>query len=277
MAVFGLLGGQDRSQTLERVRRIHRAGRVVRGVDKHDLHVRVKRSFECVEVDLEVLGVGRHDGQLGAGALDVRLVFGEVGGEGDDLVARLGHRTHRVGQRARRARGREDVVAGVCHAETFVEIFGDRVLDGRDAERGGVAVDGHRIAVFVEVDHGVGEGFRSRHRGIAKAVIGHVLVADFGTAARGVLAQFANHGLAAKHGLVFLIDHGCSPRMVVLVCTTLLLSRPVCAICRAVPEPAVLFVLLVLLVEFEPAYTLAIKPFVGSEVFRGHFPRLLVS
>ncbi|ALE10021.1 Hypothetical protein RY67_2021 [Bifidobacterium longum subsp. infantis] len=61
--------------------------------------------------------------------------------------------------------------------------------------------------------------------------------------------------------------------MVVLVCTTLLLSRLVCAICRAVPKPAVLFVLLVLLVEFEPAYTLAIKPFVGSEVsevtFRG--------
>ena len=174
-----------------------------------------------------------------------------------------------MGQRARRARGREDVVAGVCHAETFVEVFGDRVLDGWDTERGGVAVDGHRIAVFVEVDHGVGEGFRSRHRGIAKAVIEHVLVADFGTAARGVLAQLANHGLAAKHGLVFLIDHGCSPRMVVLVCTTLLLSRPVCAICRAVPKPAVLFVLLVLLVEFGPAYTLAIKPFVGSEAFRG--------
>ena len=196
---------------------------------------------------MEVLGVGRHDGQLGAGALDVRLVFGEVGGEGDDLIARLGHRTHRVGQRARRARGREDVVAGVCHAETFVEVFGDRVLDGWDTERGRVAVDGHRIAVFVEVDHGVGEGFRSRHRGIAKAVIEHVLVADFGTAARGVLAQLANHGLAAKHGLVFLIDHGCSPRMVVLVCTTLLLSRPVCAICRAVPKLAVLFVLFVLL------------------------------
>ena len=74
---------------------------------------------------------------------------------------------------------------------------------------------------------------------------------------------------AAKHGLVFLIDHGCSPRMVVLVCTTLLLSRPVCAICRAVPKLAVLFVLFVLLVEFGPAYTLAIKPFVGSEAFRG--------
>ena len=233
MAVFGLLGGQDRGQALERVRRIHRAGRVVRGVDEHGLHVRVERGLERLEVDLEVLGVGRHDGQLGAGALDIRLVFGEVGGEGDDLVAWLSHRAHRVGQRARRARGREDVVAGVCHAETFVEVLSDRLFEGRDAERGGVAVDGHRVAVLIEVNHGVGEGFRGRHGGIAKAVIEHILVADFGTAARGILAQLANHGLAAKHGLVSLIDHG-----ILLVYTYRCLSHyyhhvPFCAICRA--------------------------------------------
>ena len=173
MAVFGLLGGQDRGQALERVRRIHRAGRVVRGVDEHGLHVRVERGLERLEVDLEVLGVGRHDGQLGAGA-----------------------------------RGREDVVAGVCHAETFVEVLSDRLFEGRDAKRGGVAVDGHRVAVLIEVNHGVGEGFRGWHGGIAKTVIEHILVADFGTAARGILAQLTNHGLAAKHGLVFLIDHG---------------------------------------------------------------------
>ena len=48
------------------------------------------------------------------------------------------------------------------------------------------------------------------------------LVADFGTAAIGVLAQLARiTDFAAKHGLVFLIDCGLfSSHGVVLVCTT---------------------------------------------------------
>ena len=190
---------------------IHRAGRIVRGVDEHGLHVRVQRCLECLEVDLEAGGVGGDDGQVRAGAVHIRLVFGEVRGEGDDLVARLGHGPHGVGECARRTRGGEDVAAFVVHAEAAVQGVRDGGAYGGDAQRGGVAVDGDRVAMLVQIHHGVGEVARRGDGRITQGEVEDVLVADFRAALGGVFAQFADDGLAAQHRLVLLVDHRLPP------------------------------------------------------------------
>ena len=101
--------------------RVRRARRIVRRVDKHDRHVRVERTLECLEINLECSGVGRHHGECGARALHVRDVFGEERREREHFVARLGHRAECVRERAGGARRGEDVLLGVVHAEAAVE------------------------------------------------------------------------------------------------------------------------------------------------------------
>ena len=123
MPVFNLLGPQYFSQSSQRFGGIDGSGRIVRRIDEHRCGFRVQRLFECVEIDLEVFGVGRHYGQVRAGSVDVRLVFRKVWGKRDNFVARFGHHAQRVGQCSGRTRGREDVVGRIVHVEAAVEAF----------------------------------------------------------------------------------------------------------------------------------------------------------
>ena len=222
MAVFSLLGVEHLGQAGQRFSGIDRAGRIVRGVDEHGRGSGVERLLERVEVDLEVLGVGRNDGQVRAGAVHIRLVFREVRGEGDHFVARLGHHAQRMRQRAGRTRGREDVVGGVVHVEAAVEAFGDRLAHRRNAQGRRIAVQRHRFGRFIHVDHGVGIVLRARHARVAQRIVEHVLVADFGATRGRVFAQLADYGFSAEHGLVVFVDHGTTS----LSCCCIRLTHP---------------------------------------------------
>ena len=210
--VFDLLGAQDFSQSGQRFGGIDGSGRIVRRVDEHRRGSRVQRLFERFEVDLEVFGVGRHHGQMCAGSVDIRLVFREVGGKGDDFVARIGHHAQRVGQCAGRTRGREDVVGRIVHVEAAVEAFRNGRAHRGNAQRRRVSVQRDRFRLLVQGDHFVGEALRAGHARIAQRIVEHVLVADFGAARGRVFAQLADHGFSAEHGLVSFVDHGQPPR-----------------------------------------------------------------
>ena len=206
----------------QRLGGVDRTGRIVRGVDEHRRGSRVQRLFEGLKVDLEVLSVRGHHGQVRAGAVHIRLVFREIRGEGDHLVTRLGHHAQRVRQRARRTRSREDVISRVIHAEAAVEAVGDRLAHRRNAQGRRITVQCHWLGRLVQVDHGVRVILRARHARVAQRIVEHVLIADFGAARGRVFAQLADHGFAAEHGLVGFVDHGTTS----LSCCCMRLTRP---------------------------------------------------
>ena len=222
MAVFSLLGVEHLGQAGQRFGGIDRAGRIVRGVDEHRRGSGVQRLLERVEVDLEVLSVRGHHGQVRAGAVHIRLVFREVRGEGDHLVTRLGHHAQRVRQRARRTRSREDVISRVIHAEAAVEAVGDRLAHRRNAQGRRITVQCHWLGRLVQVDHGVRVILRARHARVAQRIVEHVLVANFGATRGRVFAQLADYGFSAEHGLVGFVDHGTTS----LSCCCIRLTHP---------------------------------------------------
>ncbi len=199
---------EDLREPAQRLLGVDGARRVVRRVDEHGSHARVQRALKRVEIDLEMRGVRGHHRQCGARARHIRLVFGEVRGERDDLAARLGHRAERVRERRGRAGGGEDVRGRVVHAEAAVERIGDRAAHRLDADGRAVAVQRVRRLRLVEVDHRARELRRAWHARIAEREVEHLACADLRAAGARAFADHADHGFAVEHVLVCFVDHG---------------------------------------------------------------------
>lgn len=79
-------------ETFERFTRIDGADRIVRRVDDHRLRLLRDRLLERIEIDLEVVFARRDLNAHTTRKFDPNAVFGEIGRDDDDLIARLDER-----------------------------------------------------------------------------------------------------------------------------------------------------------------------------------------
>ena len=172
------------------------------------MHLFGEHLVKCGKIDLEIGKAGRHHAQFCAGQIHIWIILREERGKGENLVARRSHQAERMRQRAGSAAGHEDVCTRIIHAEAAVQRLGDRLAHRGDAQAGAVAMHEHGILVLNQVDQRVVVCFRCGHAGIAQTVVEDVIIADLFAACRGVFAQLTDDGLAGKHGLVLLGNHG---------------------------------------------------------------------
>ena len=207
VAVFLAGGGQVVGKPGQRLGAVGHAAGIVGRVDQHRGGVLVHETVQRLKVDLEILHTGRRHTQRQPGALHVGLVFREKRRKGHHVLARHRHATHGVGQRARRARGHEDVVRRVVHPETPVQAFRHLGAHFRQRQRGSVPVQRHRVGVFQQVQAGFGELRRTGYRRIAQRIVKYVVVSDLLAPRRAPFGNFPNHRLRSQHIFVVLRNH----------------------------------------------------------------------
>jgi len=208
--------GQDVGQTGQGLGGVDDAGRVVRGVDEDAGDVLGQHLFKSVEIRLESRCLRRHDLEHSAGPLHIGAVLGEVGGEGQHLVAGLGHSADGVGDSARRTGGGENILLLIGQAEGLCQMGRNGGAEARVALTGAVAVEGDRLFLGQQGLHGFGELVRAGDAGVAQRVVEHVLIADLGGALFAVHESLADDALVAQHGAVSLVQHNTFPLFLIV-------------------------------------------------------------
>ena len=203
--------GQDVGQTAQGLGGVDDAGGVVRGVDEDAGDVLGQHLFKGVEIRLERRCLGRHDLEHSAGPLHIGAVLGEVGGEGQHLVAGLCHSADGVGDSARRTGGGENILLLIGQAEGLCQMGRHGGAEARVALTGAVAVEGDRLFLGQQGLHGFGELVRAGDAGVAQRVVEHVLIAYLGGALFAVHESLADDALVAQHGAVSLVQHNTFP------------------------------------------------------------------
>ena len=99
----------------------------------------------------------------------------------------------------------------IGQAEPGLQMGGHRRAEPRVPLVGAVAVQGHRVLMGQQVLHGLREGRRAGHAGVAQRVVEHVLPADLGGAALAVGGGLPDDALVGQHPAVSFVQHQFSP------------------------------------------------------------------
>ena len=192
---------------------IHRANRVVGRINHDGLGFRRDGVFNGLDVHLEIVAASGHLDAITACVFDPNLIFGEIGRNHDELVARVSNGVEADGKRCSGAAGHVDVRAFVRRLEAAVERCGHGGANARRALAGGVAVHlgGGQLH---HIENCLLNCFGRRNAGVADAKVEDVILADFGLARLAVCEQLANCRRFAAQLVHALIDHGAlvSPR-----------------------------------------------------------------
>ena len=215
MAVSGGLAPEDGGDGPEGVGGVDHAGGVVGGVDHHALGTGADGGLEGGQVGLEG-GVVRGDHhRLAAVAGDEVGIFGEEGGEEDELVAGAGQGPEAAAQSCRRPHRQVQVAGPVAPAEAAGQGVRQGLPDGPIALGGGIAVDGGPLGRVQDGPDGVVHLGRRGHGGIAQREIQHVLRPDLPGAEQSIFPDFPHDVSfgAHLHQVLRQIAHCCDLRV----------------------------------------------------------------
>ena len=212
-AEFVLLAAQRVGEFDQVAFGVHRANRVVGRINHDGLGFRRNGVFDGFDVHLEIVAASGHLDAVAAGVLNPNLVFGEIGRNHDELVARVSNGVEADGKRCGGAAGHVDVRTFVRRIEAAVERCGHGGANARCALAGGVAVH-LGGGLLHHIENCSLNRFGRRNAGVADAEVEDVILADFGLACLAVCEQLANRRRFAAQLVHALIDHGAlvSPR-----------------------------------------------------------------
>ena len=193
MTVFLGLFSQDICQSLQCRGGIYHTGGVVGSIDQYCLDLLCQHLFKRLEVDLEVLQIGRNHLQYCPGEIHIRMIFREKRCKSQDLISRLRHQTKSMCQRSRRPRRHKNVLFAIGQAESLLQVLRNCLPDTCNTEAGTIAVQFQRFLRRQHMDHTVGKFSGNRNGRIPQAVIKYILVSDLLSSCRSEFRKLPDH------------------------------------------------------------------------------------
>ena len=186
---------------------VHRARRVVGGVDDDGFGACGDSFFKRVKVGLEILFVERHDYGCSACRFDKHRIFGEKRRKQNEFVRTFVQRVEGYRKGSRRSAGHINEVGGDVRTETAVYAVGDCFSDCGVALRGSVSVKYGAVGHGHEVEHGFFHAFGRGYVGIAEGKVVNFVGADFRHTFFTEFEQFPDYGTVTAELIHFAVVH----------------------------------------------------------------------
>ncbi len=196
MPVLLLLLRHNRCHLPDGLGGVGRPRRIVGRIDEHRRHLLRKHLLKRFQIHLKMLCIRRHHSECGPCQVNIRSILREIGCKRQDLIPRLAHTPHRMGNGARRSRGHENMISRILHPEPFIQRRRHLLPHRRNSQTLAVAVQLHGILFLQQTDHRLRKRLRRRHRRIPQTVIEHILIPDLCTPGRRELRQLPDHRFA---------------------------------------------------------------------------------